>query len=532
MSTGEHPNRSALIEGAGWWNEAFEAAGFINGFQARLLPPDADPMDLRYNVINWVHRSTRGWSSGSSVTDPRTGEIIKGVVTLGSLRVRQDFMIAQGLLSPYREGVPVPETMEEMALARIRQLSTHEIGHTLGLSHNYVSSVTDRSSVMDYPHPLVKINDDGTFDLSDAYDVGIGEWDKVTIDFGYRDFPDGADEKQELNLILKRAMDRGIYFLTDQDARPAGSAHPLNHLWDNGQHPVDELNRVLTIRARALDNFSQNNIRQGEPLATLEDVLVPVYLFHRYQIEAASKVLGGMYYRYNLRGDGQKLPEIVSADEQRRALDALLATLGADVLALDERIVSMIPPRPPGFGTSTELFSDHTGSVFDPVSMAETAACITVDFLLNSERASRLVSFHSRNREYPGLEEVLDRLLQSTWNSPREQGYHAEIERSVDTVVLSGMLRLAANTNTFSQARAITMLKISELKNWLSEQVSISDDADQVAHFYYGIRQIELFEKDPERLNVTNPLPLPAGAPIGTLNDDLLGYYSQIHRDY
>jgi hypothetical protein len=288
-------------------------------------------MDLRYNVIQWVHRATRGWSYGAGVIDPRTGEIIKGHVTLGSLRVRQDYLIAEGLLAPYEKGKPVSPKMQGMALARLRQLAAREVGHTLGLEHNYSASTVNRSSVMDYPPPYVKLNADETIDLSEAYATGIGEWDKVSIAFGYQDFAPGMDEGAALNKILMDAFGRGLRFLTDQDARPAGSSSSVAHLWDSGTNAVDELNRMMQVRAAVLKRFGENNIRESAPLATLEDVLVPIYMLHRYQVEAASKLVGGMDYVFALRGDGQTPTQIVTPAEQRRALAAVLATLRPDV---------------------------------------------------------------------------------------------------------------------------------------------------------------------------------------------------------
>src|SRR6267142_2787499 len=321
------PIRSALLQGVRWWNQAFEAAGYKNSFQVELMPEGADLMDLRYNVIQWVHRATRGWSYGAAVIDPRTGEIIKGHVTLGSLRVRQDFLIANSLLAPYEKGKPVSPKMQEMALARLRQLAAHEVGHTLGLMHNYSASTVNRSSVMDYPPPYVKLAADGTPDVSSAYATGIGEWDKVSIAFGYQDFAPGTNEGAALNKILLDAFGRGLRYLTDQDARPAGSSSSVAHLWDSGTNAVDELNRLMLVRGAALKRFGEKNIREGAPLATIEDSLVPVYMLHRYQVEAAAKFVGGMDYTFALRGDGQTATQIVAPAEQRRALSSVLATL-------------------------------------------------------------------------------------------------------------------------------------------------------------------------------------------------------------
>jgi hypothetical protein len=329
------PIRSALLEGARWWSQAFEAAGFTNAFHVELMPEGADPMDLRYNVIQWIHRATRGWSYGAGVIDPRTGEIIKGHVSLGSLRVRQDYLIAEGLLAPYADGKALPagqDRAQQMALARLRQLAAHEVGHTLGLMHNYSASTVNRSSVMDYPPPLVKLGADGAPDVSDAYATGIGEWDKVSIAWGYSEFAPGVDEHAALNKILLNAFGHGLRYLTDQDARPASSSSSVAHLWDSGANAVDELNRLMQVRAAALRRFGEKNIREGAPLATIEDVLVPIYMLHRYQVEAASKLIGGMDYTFALRGDGQMATQIVAAAEQRRALAACGCALGNRLL--------------------------------------------------------------------------------------------------------------------------------------------------------------------------------------------------------
>jgi hypothetical protein len=513
------PIRSALLEGARWWNQAFEAAGYKNAFRVELLPESADSMDLRYNVIQWVHRATRGWSYGAAVIDPRTGEIIKGHVTLGSLRVRQDYLIAEGLLAPYEKGKPISPKMQVMALARLRQLAAHEVGHTLGLMHNYSASTVNRSSVMDYPPPYVKLGADGKPDLSEAYATGIGEWDKVSIAFGYQDFAPGTDEHGALNKILLDAFGRGLRYLTDQDARPEGSSSSLAHLWDSGANAVDELNRIMQVRVAALKRFGENNIREGAPLATLEDVLVPLYMFHRYQVEAASKLVGGMDYTFALRGDGQTPTQIVAAAEQRRALAAVLATLKPEALALPEALLKMIPPRPPDYARGREHFKMHTSPAFDALTPAEVAAQHTLQFLFNPERTARLVEFHARDTQDPGLEEVLDAILAATWKSAHGTGYPAEVARAVDRVALYDLMALAANERASDQVRAVASLKLEELKSWLANaQASAKDDAER-AHFYLATTQIAQFQKDPKQISVAAPAEPPDGPPIGTDED-------------
>jgi hypothetical protein len=518
------PIRSALIEGASWWNQAFEAIGYRNAFQVKVLPEDADPMDIRYNMINWVHRSTRGWSYGSSVTDPRTGEILKGHVALGSQRLRQDFLIAQGLVAEYDGREQASEEMVELALARIRQLSCHEVGHTLGMGHNYAASVNNRASVMDYPFPLIKIRPDGSLDLSDAYATGIGEWDKISIAYGYQDFPDGVDEEKELRKILDAAFSRGLVFLASQDAGPS-SAHPLAATWDNGKDPVDELERVMHIRAIALRGFSEKRIPMWTPMATLEDVLVTTYLFHRYQVEAAASALGGLDYNHKLRGDVQKDPQIVPADEQRRALDVILQTISASNLAIDEKILNLIPPRPPGYQQTEELFPGHTGSTFDPLGAAEAAANLTIGLVLHPERAARLLDYHSRDRNYPGFDEVLDKVIAFTWKSTFKSGKFAEIQRVVNNVVLYHLMSLASDEGNAPQVRAIAFAKLDELNKWLKQQVDrwidrkpFLADPNQRANFIYASAKIDLFQKDPTKITLPAPLSPPPGAPIGTVD--------------
>ncbi len=511
------PVRTALITGGNMWNQAFEAAGYRNAFRVEVLPDDADPMDLRYNVIQWVHRSTRGWSYGSSVRDPRTGEILKGHVTIGSLRVRQDYLLAEGLLSPYDDGDAVPTAMSEMALARIRQLSAHEIGHTLGLSHNYIAS-TQRSdgpqSVMDYPHPRIGLNG-GRIDVLDAYENEIGAWDKVAIRYGYQDFPGGTDEAAALDRILEDALDDGITFITDQDARPAGSAHPLAHLWDNGANAATELDRMMDVRSVALSNFSEAAIRNGQPLATLEEALVPLYLHHRYQVEATAKVLGGLYYTYALRGDGQQPLRPVPGSEQERAMEALLRTLDPSELTLPDNVLELIPPRPAGYRLHRELFRRYTGLVFDAISPAVVAADNTVAMILQPERAARLVQQEARDHNLPGLGDVIRELVEATFEADVDNGYEAEVSRAVQRVVVDRLMGLAARA-PMPQVRAVASLALDDLAE-RSEQWTASDsgDADR-AHFYLIAKDVRRFLDRPMDPGQTPAsVAAPPGSPIG-----------------
>ena len=507
------PIRSALLDGARWWADAFEAAGFSNAFKVEMLPKDADPMDVRYNVIQWVHRSTRGWSYGASVVDPRTGEIIKGHVSLGSLRARQDYLIAEGLVNPYKKGEKVSTEMQELALARLRQLSAHEVGHTLGLRHNFSASTNTRASVMDYPHPYIQLKADGSLDLSAAYDVGIGDWDKYTIKMGYQEF--AKNEPEELNKMVANYVKEGYRFMSDADARPLGSANPQAHLWDNGKSAIDELTRLMNVRAKVIENFSEAAIPVGTPMSKLEEVFVPIYLMHRYQIEATSKVLGGLSYTYAVRGDGQMTTEIVAAEEQKKALDALLATITPEALAIPERILEMIPPRPIGYPKNRETFKGNTGLTFDPMVSVENAAHASISLLLHHERAARLIEYHARNAKNPDFHTVVGKLLNTTWKSKRQTGYLGAVQQVVERAVLYHLMKLASNKNAAEQVRAVAYLKLDELYNWLNVNQNSVKEYNQKAHFFYGMEQIRLFKQNPDQFYQNKPLTPPAGSPIG-----------------
>jgi Met-zincin/Domain of unknown function (DUF5117) len=511
------PIRSALVEGASWWNQAFEAAGFKNAFRVEVLPPGADPMDVRYNVIQWVHRSTRGWSIGTTVSDPRTGEIIQGRVTLGSLRARQDYLIAEALLAPYEKDEPVSPEMRVMVLARLRQLAAHEVGHTLGLAHNFAaSSIAPGTSVMDYPHPWITLDASGKPDLSHAYATGIGAWDKVSIQYGYSQFNAGTDERAALDNILNTAQASGLYFITDQDARPLGSAHPHAHLWDSGPDPAAELNRILKVRAAALARFGEDAIQPDTPLSELEDTLVPLYLLHRYQTEAAAKEIGGLDYRYALRGDGQLVTKIVDPANQRKALDAVLKTLAPETLTLPESLLRILPPRAFGYPRTVESFGGHTGLTFDPAGAAELAAGLTLTLLFGPQRASRLVEYHARNAANPSLNQVIEAVLQATWKAPRATGLGAETQRITEASTVEHLLALAGNPSASPEARAQARAEALSLRSWMSAKVTKgAESPEEKAVRTAAIARIDAFEKDPAKFTPATDVAAPPGQPIG-----------------
>lgn len=467
------PIRQALLDGARWWADAFPAGTYT----VEMLPAEADPMDARYNMINWVHRSTRGWSYGASIVDPRSGQIIKGNVTLGSLRVRQDYMIAEGVLAPYESGLPANPAMKEMGLARLRQLSAHEVGHTLGLAHNFAANA---ASVMDYPHPRIDLIN-GKPSLANAYGKAIGPWDKIAIAWGYKDEP----------------LDYKTYrFLSDEDARDEGSASPVAHLWDNGT-PTAELDRLVNVRTELLTRFGQNNIPVGQPMSTLADTLVPVYMLHRYQTEAAAKLLGGVDYNYALRGDGQKIAEPVAPMDQKAAKTQLFRTLSPSFLALPEALLKLLPPRAFGYPATREQFKSRAGLVFDPVAAAEAAAGLTIRLLLNPARAARMEQQAALNSEIPSFSAVLKELM--TFTAIQKTGLQAEIQKATRMVLLQHLMALAADDDAQASVRSIA----------LDQLLIMKADSSLAAAL------IDRFQRDGKPPAMAKPLEAPPGQPIG-----------------
>ncbi len=517
------PVRSALIEGASWWNEAYEAIGFKNAFQVKILPDDADPMDCRYNVIQWVHRSTRGWSYGASVVDPRTGEIIKGHVSLGSLRIRQDFLIAQALLSKPFVDDNNNDPMLIMAIARIRQLSAHEVGHTIGFAHNFAASTNNRSSVMDYPHPLIKITND-EIDLSEAYAVGIGDWDKVSVAYSYSEF-NSENEKNELNNILDNAYNDGLRFITDSDARAKSGAHANAHLWDNENDVVKGLDNILAVRDKAINDFSKFNIKSYETYSKLEDVFVPLYFLHRYQTEAVVKLIAGLDYNYATRDDNQTLVEDVSFNRQNKALLSLLKTIDVKNLAIPKSKLKLFPPRAYNYPRTRESFKSMTGVSFDPFSAVSTASEMSLSLLLSPERMNRLVvqsSLYNASSKNMNLSHLLTTLTSNTFKTQYNQSdeatnkYFFENQQVINNNYLKFLLNLASNKKSFFHVKSKANKEIRSIATFLSSKKNKNIYSSEY------LRTINKFNTKPELFELKSSPKIPDGSPIGSTQCNLI----------
>lgn len=514
------PVRSALLDGARWWGSAFEKAGFKDAYRVELLPEGVDPMDIRYNTIMWVHRATRGWSYGNAVSDPRTGEIIKGAVTLGSQRVRQDILIAESLLAPYGKSTNAEKknAAEQMALARLRQLSAHEVGHTLGIAHNFAPSRQGNGSVMDYPHPIMGINSKGEPELNNAYGVGVGPWDDFVIKHLYANFP-GQDEAQALAALRSEAKAAGLQYVADSDSRSPGAAHPNGLLWDFGADSMKTYDQLMTVRQRALDNFSTAVLPPQRQLGELEARLVPVYLLHRYQTEAVARLIAGVEYEYGLAKDANEGrvkagTQVVPASTQRQALQKLISSLRAENLALPKNVLDILTPQSEGYSRTPEYFTGRMNVVFDALSAVEAGAAQSSLFLFDAARINRLAWQQSRDAQQLGVSELFKQVFDQTWkrDAVASKVIAGEaVQLAANWVVLDAVLNLIVSARLHPQVQADVRQSVNELALWLQKNPgkgSTASSRQQAADL------IQTYLRNPASVKL-RPLPaIPPGAPI------------------
>ena len=504
------PVKTALIEGGNWWNQAFESAGYKNAFRIEVLPEDADPMDVRYNLIQWIHRSTRGWSYGASIVDPRTGEIIKGQVSLGSLRVRQDYMILSGLVDNPND-IQNKSLIKKTSLDRIRQLSAHEIGHTLGFAHNYISSANDRSSVMDYPHPKIDLVD-GKISIADAYSENIGDWDKVSVEYAYRDFPNTKNENNELDKIINEAQKNSLYFLSDSDSRPVGSANPFSHLWDNGELPYKELNKLLKVRDLALKNIDLDNLVDGEPYDRIEDILVPIYMLHRYQIEAAAKAIGGVDYLYFVKNNNNDKVKFVDSKLQRKSLESLLSVLKPKNLVLPNNLIDILSPRSFRNPRTRENFVSNTGVAFDYINTSSSLINHTLTFLLNPERINRINQQNIFGDNILTLENYLAEISKSIFDNKKLNTYEESVNKNTSSLYLDHLFMAFNNSRTNDLSKSIILASIMDTMN------NLSTNPNNYNRFL--INKIDGFLNNPDQYKPIEKTKIPDGSPIGNFSCD------------
>jgi hypothetical protein len=503
------PLRSATLQGVRWWSEAFDRAGLRGGFKAELLPEGVDPMDARYNVVQWENRNERGWSVGGAVTDPRTGEILKGMARLDSHRARTDYNLYAGLM-----GAEAAAADTHFVLARVRQVSAHEVGHTLGLEHNYIASTYERASVMDYPPPRVSLTADGRIDLSQAYGVGPGPYDVWAIHWGYGIFP-RASEQDSLRAIIADGLKRGYLFLSDADARPEYGSDPRVSLWDDRETAMSFLENQMAVRRVALDRFGERSIRPGDPITLLQERFAPVYFMHRFALNGLTKTIGGMEYANAVRGDGQQATRPVAAARQRAALALLLDALKPAELAIPDTVLTLLAPGATNVTPPVELFGSRTRPAFDELGAARTLAQMIVDGVLQRDRAARLVEFSAHGSGIT-LGNVIDAMVGATWRAAAAPTAKlAALERVAQRAVADRLLLLAADSAAAPEVRAIAELKLVELRPiaaaWAKGTARTEDDR---AHWLAIATDFGQWIDKRQLPNLTRALVAPPGDPF------------------
>ena len=504
------PYRTAFVQGGMWWNTILEAAGWRDAFRIEPLPPGVDALDARYSMMYWVHRERPGPSVGPSFVDPRTGEIVSTVVRMDSYRSMVNNDIYMGLVPSAGPG-GLQLSAEEFAMARRRQHSAHEIGHTLGLAHNYVASSLGRASVMDYPYALIRLNGSNGLDISDAYRASGGAHDTLAIRYAYTWYPNAAAESAGLRAIVREAEARGLRFIDDSYVSPSGSYAAATQ-WVEGTDAFESLERTMAVRRVLIGNFDHRAALPGEPLAVLNRRFAHVYLHHRYALHAATKLVGGLEFGYALAGESTVPTRVVPAADQRRALRMVLANLAPDALRIPDRIVALIPPVPAGYGSDLTLISTPAGTAFDPVSAARSLAQDIVDGLLHPQRVARIVTFHARDRQNPSLDEVLGALVGATWGqrAARPEGQGPELRRVSERAVLDGLLDLAGKPEATAEVRGVTAQHLRLLRDALGRDTGSS--AEERGHRAVARRDIDLyFEGRDDRARRPRPesIPLP-----------------------
>ena len=334
----------------------------------------------------------------------------------------------------------------------------------------------------------------------------------MSVRYAYTDFQENENEDVKLNDIIEEAVNKGLYFLSDSDSRPVGSANPFSHLWDNGEFPYIELDKLLKVRDLALKNIDLDNLVDGEPYDRIEDILVPIYMLHRYQIESAAKAIGGVDYLYFVKNKNNDKVKFVDSKLQKESLKSLLNVLNPKNLVLPTNLIQILSPRSFRNPRTRENFESNTGVTFDYINASSSIINHTLTFLMNPERINRIYQQNMFGENILMLDDYLTIISNSIFSNKRMSPYESSINKNTSSLFLDHLFLTFNNSNTNDLSKSVILSSIMNTKEKLSSNLN---DYNR-----FLVNKINGFIDNPDKYIPVEKTKIPDGSPIGNFSCD------------